>query len=82
LFQVNPKAILNPQVGYTVTTMAANLLSQVDPDRLIRVTIDNGDGEAGSVDKAIGRAAHICYLDNPCIPDALIHILYALFKVN
>lgn len=79
--QVNPKAILNPHIGYTLTSMAANVLSQIESDKLYRITLDNNILEAGNVDKAIGRAGHICYLDNMMIAEGLIYTLYTVFKL-
>jgi hypothetical protein len=79
--QVNPKAILNPHIGYTLTSMAANLLSQIEPEKLLRITLDNNVFDAGNVDKAIGRAGHICYLDNMIIAEGLVYTLYSIFRL-
>ena len=56
--------------------MAANILSQVEPERLLRITLDNNTDAAKSVDKAIGRAAHICYLDDAVVAQQLVYTLY------
>jgi hypothetical protein len=79
--QVNPKAILNPHVGYTLTSMAANVLSQIEPEKLFRITLDNNVSDAGNVDKAIGRAGHICYLDNMTIAEGLVYTLYSVLRL-
>lgn len=78
---MNPKAILNPHIGYTLTSMAANLLSQIEPEKLLRITLDNNVFDAGNVDKVIGRAGHICYLDNMIIAEGLVFTLYSIFRL-
>lgn len=80
--QVNNKAILNPYVGYTLTTMAANIISSIDSEKLIRITLDNNVNESGNVDKVIGRAAHICYLDQMVIVESLVYSLYTIFRMT
>ena len=60
--------------------MAANLMSQIDPERLIRITIDNNVGDTVNVDSVIGRTAHICYLDNPVVVEQLIYTCYPFLQ--
>ena len=62
-----------------VKKMADNVLNQIDPDKLVRITIDNNEADASTVDISIGRAAHICYLDNPVISLQLFHTLLPFF---
>jgi hypothetical protein len=66
--------------------MAANLMTQIEPDRLFRVTLDN-QVEAmkvldtmKNVDKAIGRSAHICYLEDKVVAIQLVKTLYGLLS--
>jgi hypothetical protein len=83
---VNSRAALDAKTGHVVVEMAANLMSQIEPDRLFRVTLDNQVGTDGlsvfdamkKVDKVIGRAAHICYLENATVATSLVKTLYAL----
>jgi hypothetical protein len=71
---------MNADLGPTIVTMAANLISQIEPERLFRVTIDNNVGDSVNVDTVIGRTAHICFLDNPIIANQLVYSLYPFFK--
>lgn len=59
-------------------TMCDNVLNQVNPDRLVRVTIENNEGDDKSLNTTIGRTAHICYLDNPIVATQLIFTLLPL----
>ena len=64
--------------------MAANLMTQIESERLFRVTLDNQvDGVSLSasmknVDKVIGRSAHICYLEDRVVAMQLVKTLYGL----
>jgi hypothetical protein len=60
--------------------MVANLLSQFEPERLIRVTIDNNVTDSMTVDAFIGRSAHIAYLDSPIVAGQVIQTLYSYLK--
>jgi len=60
-------------------SMSDNVLGQIDPDRLVRVTIDNNEGDDKSLNTTIGRTAHICYLDNQVVATQLILTLLPLF---
>lgn len=96
--QKSDKAENTPKIGSVIVKMAANLMSQVEPDRLIRISIEDNvtfragaanerlvNGSAGptvmsSVDSIIGRTAHICYLENPIVVEALMMNLYPYFR--
>lgn len=58
--------------------MSENILNQIDPDRLLRVTIENNEGGDKSINTTIGRTAHICYLDNPIVATQIIITLMPL----
>jgi len=76
-FKINPKAGLDAHNGFAILSMTANLMSQVEPEKLVRVTVEGNLGEkAFDVDSAIGRTAHICYLDNPVVVEHLVYNLY------
>jgi hypothetical protein len=77
--QISAKAIQDATTGPAIVTMAANLIGQVDPTRMFRVSIDNNVGDAVNINNVIGRTAHICYLDNPIVAEQLIHSLYGFF---
>ena len=71
---------MNAKIGSAIVKMSANLLSQVEPERLIRVSIEDNIGEMNmNIDSLIGRTAHICYLDNVVIAEQLLLILYPFF---
>lgn len=57
-------------VGPTIISMAANLISTIDPSRIIRVTLDQVFPKL-TFDTIIGRAAHVAILDSP----AVVHLL-------
>lgn len=61
-----------------VKKMADNILAQIDPDRLIRLTIINNEGDTKNIDTAIGRTAHICYLNNPVVVTQLVFTILPL----
>jgi phosphoribosylformylglycinamidine (FGAM) synthase PurS component len=69
----------NSKVLSVVKKMADNILSKIDPDRLIRLTIDNNEGMKENLNKMIGRTAHICYLDNPVVATQLVFTLMPYF---
>jgi hypothetical protein len=64
--------------------MAANLMSQIESDRLFRVTLDHQVDSLSlfdtmkNVDKVIGRSAHICYLEDKVVAMQLVKTLYGL----
>lgn len=84
---------MNAKLGPSIVSMSANMLSQVEPERLVRISVENNThGNDHSADTAqtthsttasqkvdlfIGRTAHICYLDNPVVVDALMLSLYS-----
>ena len=71
---------MNPKIGSAIVKMSANLLSQIEPERLVRVSIEDNIGELDmNIDSIIGRTAHICYLDNPIIAEQLLLVLYPFF---
>ena len=57
-------------VGSTIISMAANLISTIDPSRIIPVTLDQVFPKL-TFDTIIGRAAHVAILDSP----AVVHLL-------
>jgi hypothetical protein len=60
--------------------MSANLLSQVEPERLIRISLEDPVGEQSiNLDNMIGRTAHISYLDNKVVAEQLMMVLYPYF---
>jgi hypothetical protein len=82
--QVNSRAALDAKTGYVVVEMAANLMTQIESDRLYRVTLDNQIDSPKmfdtmkNVDKVIGRSAHICYLEDKVVAMQLVKTLYGL----
>lgn len=79
--QVPAKAENDKRKGSVIMKMAASLLSSVKPENLIRLTLLNNVHEASSaVDNFIGRAAHICYLDNPVVVEQLAYSLFSFFS--
>ena len=84
--QVNSRAALDAKTGHVVVEMAANLMSQVEPERLFRVTLDHqverlkGFDTRRNVDKVIGRAAHICYLEDRVVALQLVKTLFPLLS--
>ena len=44
-----------------------------------QVTLDNNEGSATSLDKFVGRAAHISFLDSPIVAAQLLYSLYQYF---
>lgn len=66
--------------GAIIVKMSANLLSQVEPERLLRVSIEDPAGEQSiNIDNIIGRTAHISYLDNIVVAEQLLLVLYPYF---
>jgi hypothetical protein len=79
--QVPAKAESDTRNGSVIMKMAASLLSSIKPENLIRLTLLNNVHEASSaVDNFIGRAAHICYLDNPVVVEQLAYSLFSFFS--
>ena len=76
---MHPKAQLNAQMGSIIVSMAANLVAQIDPERLFRITLGNNTGDSYNVDTAIGRRAHVCFLDDQVIVEQLVYSLYSFF---
>jgi hypothetical protein len=74
--QSNERAEKNSKSGPYILKMIANIMSQVDANRLIRISLDNNCGETISVNTLIGRTAHLCYLENSIAVEQLIHSLY------
>jgi hypothetical protein len=60
--------------------MVANILSQIEPDRLVRVTIDNNVTDSLTVDAFIGRSAHIAYLDSQIVAMQVVQTLHAYLR--
>lgn len=56
--------------------MAANLLYGLSK-KLIRVIVDPNDAQF-NLDSAIGRAAHICFLENPIAAACIASLLLPL----
>eukprot|EP00603_Paraphysomonas_imperforata_P000427 CAMPEP_0114414520 /NCGR_PEP_ID=MMETSP0103-20121206/1431_1 /TAXON_ID=37642 ORGANISM="Paraphysomonas imperforata, Strain PA2" /NCGR_SAMPLE_ID=MMETSP0103 /ASSEMBLY_ACC=CAM_ASM_000201 /LENGTH=938 /DNA_ID=CAMNT_0001582665 /DNA_START=205 /DNA_END=3021 /DNA_ORIENTATION=+ len=83
---VNSRAALDAKTGHVVVEMAANLMTQIEPDRLFRVTLDNQVDQLKAldtmknVDKVIGRAAHICYLEDKVVAMQLVKTLFGLLS--
>jgi hypothetical protein len=69
------KAETDPKLFQIYKSMALNLVSQVHPNRLVRITIDNNVGSAMTVNYLIGRTAHLCYLDNSIVVELLVYTL-------
>jgi len=60
--------------------MSANLLSQIEPEKLMRISIEDHVGEKSiNLDNIIGRTAHISYLDNKVVAEQLMLVLYPYF---
>ena len=107
--QMSDKAENIPKIGSVIIKMSANLMSQIEPERLIRISlednvtykpstsssngtnsnsngsksnsnINNGVSVMSSVDDLIGRTAHICYLENPVVVEALLMNVYPYFS--
>ena len=83
---MNSRAALDAKTGHVVVEMAANLMTQIEPDRLFRVTLDNQVERMKvldtkrNVDKAIGRSAHICYLEDKVVAMQLVKTLFSLLS--
>ena len=74
---MTPKIEADLNSGSLVVRMIANLITQIDPERLTRITIDNNVADSVSVDSLIGRTAHICYLDNQVVAEQIVYSLYS-----
>ena len=61
--------------------MNSNILSTLTADQIVRVSIDNIP-ESLNVNSAIGRTAHIMYLENPLIVNQLIMTLKPFLQYN
>ena len=83
--QVTHRVRTDAKRGPTVVKMAADILSQFDATKLVRITIDcGGDGDHSSsslssssrIDAITGRLAHsnFSYLKRAFIHSLLIHI--------
>lgn len=79
--QVPHKAETDYLRGTAIKKMTGNLLSKMNPESLVRVTLlNNVPDTASAVDSFIGRAAHICYLDNAIVVQQLVYSLYPYFS--
>jgi hypothetical protein len=79
--QVAAKAESHSRLGSVVVKMAASLLESIKPENLLRLTlINNVHDNASNLDSFIGRAAHICYLDNPVVVQQLVYTLSSYFS--
>ena len=58
--------------GLAIHEMVKNILTPLEPSRLVRITIANNTGENIDVNSIIGRTAHLCYLENPVAVQQLI----------
>jgi hypothetical protein len=74
--QTSERVENNSKTGPFISQMLANIISQVDANRLIRISLDNNCGETTNVNTLIGRTAHLCYLENSIAVEQLIHSLY------
>ena len=75
--QVSQRAEIDFKNGPSIIKMTSNILSNIQAESLIRVTMFNNIPDTSStVDTLIGRTAHICYLDNPVVVQQLVYTLY------
>jgi len=65
--------------GPAVIDMAANLMSEVDPSRVIHVDLDNVF-ETVNMNTMIGRAAHLSYLTSPQVINLLLFTFCDVLK--
>lgn len=65
--------------GPALKEMTQKLLSQVSPDRLVRLTVGNNVGDGIDINSLIGRKAHLCFLENSVAVSQLVHNLYSYF---
>jgi hypothetical protein len=73
--QVSAQAEVDYNVGPTLISMVANMLTPVHPTSLVRLDVDNIFGRT-NVDTLIGRAAHIWYLENPIVSFQILFSMY------
>jgi pimeloyl-ACP methyl ester carboxylesterase len=59
--------------------MHRNILAQVTPSNLVRITLANNEGDDRGLNSYIGRSAHICYLENKTVASFLIKTLVPFF---
>lgn len=62
--------------GSHILEMANNILAQINPQSLVRITIDNNCGDSVNVNTIIGRTAHLSYLENSIVVQQLVYTLY------
>eukprot|EP00638_Chattonella_subsalsa_P019391 CAMPEP_0117886540 /NCGR_PEP_ID=MMETSP0950-20121206/20430_1 /TAXON_ID=44440 /ORGANISM="Chattonella subsalsa, Strain CCMP2191" /LENGTH=466 /DNA_ID=CAMNT_0005743905 /DNA_START=57 /DNA_END=1457 /DNA_ORIENTATION=- len=65
--------------GPAVIDMAANLMSEVDPSRVLHMDLDNVF-ESVNMNTMIGRAAHLSYLNSPQVINLLLFTFYDILK--
>lgn len=65
--------------GRLVADMASYLLAPIHPNRLCRMSLYT-DAGSGSVDKALGRAAHVSVLDSPPLVSLILSALHDLLS--
>lgn len=75
LVQTVPRIETDERMGVTVTSMMLNMLSGLNAEQLVRLTMHNNVGDAVDVNSIIGRTAHICYLSDPVSARALVEAL-------
>ena len=66
--------------GPLLAHMTANILTQIDPEKLLRITLDNNIKNNMSIDSMIGRAAHISFLDDIDVVSLLFYNLFQYLK--
>ena len=75
--QVPMKADRDSSRGLAIVKMTGNMLSHIRPERVSRLTLANlVSKNASSIDRLIGRADHISYLESHILVQQLIHSLY------
>mmetsp|Transcript_10980 Transcript_10980/g.13784 ORF Transcript_10980/g.13784 Transcript_10980/m.13784 type:complete len:1061 (+) Transcript_10980:149-3331(+) len=79
LVQMAPDTDENSDLGKMYSSMIENILSDINPEKLLRINVFTNFSEK-NVDTFIGRAAHISYLDSPRILSLLFCTLYEKLK--
>lgn len=70
----------NSQYGVVIKEMVDRIHKQLKSGRFYRITIDNNVEEYITMDNFIGRAGHICYLENPVLVLQLVYTLYSFLE--
>ncbi len=68
------------EVRALIEEMGHSLLSPIDPNKLLRIYIDNAieTAKTATVDTMIGRSAHISYLENMAVVRSIFHLISPL----